>query len=126
MMERQKLIWEVTNLRRQGHSIRIIAAKLGVNRGRVERALRATAQPQISKDSLGTGFDSMADTFVGYPREIQQLKARFEDTLSGRENLTMLVGEPGIGKTRTAQELARYAQGRGAQVLALSLMLDRQ
>ena len=28
----------------------------------------------------------------------------------------MLVGEPGIGKTRTAQELTSYAQGRGAQV----------
>ena len=29
----------------------------------------------------------------------------------------MLVGEPGIGKTRTAQELAAYAETRGAQVL---------
>ena len=29
----------------------------------------------------------------------------------------MLVGEPGIGKTRTAQELATYAERRGAQVL---------
>jgi MoxR-like ATPase len=29
----------------------------------------------------------------------------------------MLVGEPGIGKTRTAQELAALAEIRGAQVL---------
>ncbi len=29
----------------------------------------------------------------------------------------MLVGEPGIGKTRTSQELAAYADHRGAQVL---------
>ena len=31
--------------------------------------------------------------------------------------MVMLAGEPGIGKTRTAQELAAYAEGRGAQVL---------
>ncbi len=29
----------------------------------------------------------------------------------------MLVGEPGIGKTRTAQELASYAESLGVQVL---------
>ena len=31
--------------------------------------------------------------------------------------LVTLVGEPGIGKTRTAQELATYAGLRSAQVL---------
>ena len=31
--------------------------------------------------------------------------------------VVMLVGEPGIGKTRTAQELETYARMRGAQVL---------
>jgi len=44
------------------------------------------------------------------------LKAALEDALSGRGRLTMLVGEPGIGKTRTAEELASYAETRGAQV----------
>jgi tetratricopeptide (TPR) repeat protein len=37
--------------------------------------------------------------------------------LSGEGRLLMLVGEPGIGKTRTALELATYARMRGAQVL---------
>ena len=40
-----------------------------------------------------------------------------EESIAGRGGLAMLVGEPGIGKTRTAQELASYAEGRGAQVL---------
>ncbi len=31
--------------------------------------------------------------------------------------MVMLVGEPGIGKTRTAQELAPHAEGREVQVL---------
>ena len=31
--------------------------------------------------------------------------------------MVTLVGEPGIGKTRTAEELATYARMRGAEVL---------
>ena len=55
--------------------------------------------------------------FVGRQREMGDLKAALEDALSGRGRLVTLVGEPGIGKTRTAQELATYAGLRGAQVL---------
>jgi len=46
-----------------------------------------------------------------------ELTAALEDALSGHGRLVMLVGEPGIGKTRTAQELASLAGTRGAQVL---------
>ena len=46
-----------------------------------------------------------------------ELKAGLEDALSRKGRLVTLVGEPGIGKTRTAQELATYAGLRSAQVL---------
>ena len=63
-------------------------------------------------------LDSLAGgVFVGRQREMGDLKAALEDTLSGRGRLVMLVGEPGIGKSRTAQELATYAGLRGAQIL---------
>ena len=63
-------------------------------------------------------LDSLAGgVFVGRQREMGELKACLEDALSGRGRLVMLVGEPGIGKTRTAQELVTYAGLRGAQVL---------
>ena len=62
-------------------------------------------------DSLASGV------FVGRQREMGDLNAALEDALSGRGRLVTLVGEPGIGKTRTAQELATYAGLRGAQVL---------
>ena len=55
--------------------------------------------------------------FVGRERELAELTTALEDALSGRGRLVMLVGEPGIGKTRTAQELATVAETRGAQVL---------
>ena len=44
-----------------------------------------------------------------------ELKAALEDALSGRGRLVALVGEPGIGKTRSAQELATYASLRCAK-----------
>ena len=63
-------------------------------------------------------LDSLAGgVFVGRQREMGELKAALEDALSGRGRLVTLVGEPGIGKTRTAEELATYARMRGAQVL---------
>ena len=63
-------------------------------------------------------LDSLAGgVFVGRQREMGELKAALEDALSGRGRLVTLVGEPGIGKTRTARELATYAGLRGAQVL---------
>ncbi|HZA21009.1 MAG TPA: AAA family ATPase, partial [Dehalococcoidia bacterium] len=55
--------------------------------------------------------------FVGRQREMGKLKRALEDALSGQGQLLMLVGEPGIGKTRLAQELATHAQTRGARVL---------
>ena len=40
--------------------------------------------------------------FVGRQREMAELTAALEDALAGQGRLVMLVGEPGIGKTRTA------------------------
>ena len=63
-------------------------------------------------------LDSLAGgVFVGRHQEMGELKACLEDALSGRGRMVTLVGEPGIGKSRTAQELATYAGLRGAQVL---------
>src|SRR6266508_2569395 len=53
----------------------------------------------------------------GREREMEDLRQRVEDAVSGRGRLVMLAGEPGIGKTRTAEELATYARLRGARVL---------
>jgi len=55
--------------------------------------------------------------FVGREKEMDELRAGLEDALSGHGRLLMLVGEPGIGKTRTSEELATYAALRNTQVL---------
>jgi tetratricopeptide (TPR) repeat protein len=57
------------------------------------------------------------DTFLGRTEELEVLDRALDDAASGRGALAMLVGEPGIGKTHTAAELARRAGIRGFQVL---------
>ena len=54
--------------------------------------------------------------FVGRQRELLELQSILEEVLSGQGRLALLAGEPGIGKTRTAQELAAYAEARGYQI----------
>ena len=39
-----------------------------------------------------------------------------DEAVAGHGRIVMLAGEPGIGKTRTAQELSSYAESLGAQV----------
>ncbi|MCH8350568.1 MAG: AAA family ATPase [Chloroflexi bacterium] len=46
-----------------------------------------------------------------------ELKAVLDESLSGHGQMAMVAGEPGIGKTRAASELANYAQALGAQVI---------
>jgi eukaryotic-like serine/threonine-protein kinase len=72
------------------------------------RAVEGEANPL---DRLAGGV------FVGREKEMDELRAGLEDALSGRGRLLMLVGEPGIGKTRTSEEFATYARLRSVQVL---------
>ena len=54
--------------------------------------------------------------FVGRERELEELRAGVDDARGGAGGLVLLVGEPGIGKTRTAEEVATYARVQGARV----------
>ncbi len=53
---------------------------------------------------------------VGRETELSELTAAYDDAVSGSGRVVMLVGEPGIGKTRLAEELAASAAGK-ARVL---------
>src|SRR3954469_8088263 len=56
--------------------------------------------------------------FVGRSTELEELRAGLDGLAAGRGALFLLSGEPGIGKTRLLQELAREAGERGWRVAA--------
>lgn len=58
-----------------------------------------------------------AGTFVGRQAELEALEGGLEDAINGRGRLFFLVGEPGIGKSRLADEFASRAKQRGASIL---------
>jgi tetratricopeptide (TPR) repeat protein len=55
--------------------------------------------------------------FVGREPELRQLQSAFDNAVSGQGSLTMVVGEPGIGKTALTEQLATYVSLRGGKSL---------
>jgi DNA-binding SARP family transcriptional activator len=70
-------------------------------------------EPATTKRATGTE----RGTFVGRERELAELVGGLDDAFAGRGRLFLLVGEPGIGKSRLAEELTANARARGAHVL---------
>ncbi len=60
---------------------------------------------------------SSTDLFVGREPELAELRNALDDVQSGRGRIVMLVGEPGIGKTRIAEAFADTADGGGFTTL---------
>src|SRR5260370_1214218 len=54
--------------------------------------------------------------FVGGDRDLAELRAGLDDASAGRGRLFLLSGEPGIGKTRLAEEISDDAAARGMRV----------
>src|SRR5438552_18736895 len=63
------------------------------------------------------GYSVLRDTFVGREDELARLIGALEEALEGHGRIVTVAGEPGIGKTRTARQLATVASERGAEVL---------
>jgi tetratricopeptide (TPR) repeat protein len=59
----------------------------------------------------------IADALVGRDRELAVLRAVLDAATAGRPTVALLVGEPGIGKTRLADEAAVIARAAGMRVL---------
>ena len=54
--------------------------------------------------------------FVGREAELAELGGALDQALAGHGRLYLLSGEPGIGKTRLADEVSAIAAARGAAV----------
>ncbi len=61
--------------------------------------------------------DPEGGRLVGRDPQVARLQAVFDGMVEHGGRLQLLTGEPGIGKTRLAEELAAYAQQQGAAVI---------
>jgi Adenylate cyclase, family 3 (some proteins contain HAMP domain) len=76
-------------------------------------AAPATADVPLPALLAGTGR-----IFVGRDGDLARLRQLWKESAAGERRTVMLGGEPGIGKTRLATELAQALHGEGALVLA--------
>jgi DNA-binding winged helix-turn-helix (wHTH) protein/tetratricopeptide (TPR) repeat protein len=96
--------------------------------GAARRALAAAGgEPGLLRTVRGRGYllsgvapalaqRARADPFVGRRRELGALARALAAALGGAGGVVLVSGEPGIGKTRLAHELAARAQSRGVAV----------
>jgi DNA-binding SARP family transcriptional activator/tetratricopeptide (TPR) repeat protein len=67
--------------------------------------------------SEGEESPSAPRLFVGYDRQLEALSSALERALAGRGGVALIAGEPGMGKSRLADELGSVARARGMRVL---------
>jgi hypothetical protein len=99
----------------------VLVDELGIE---PSRELRELHQAILNQDpvldlvaSPAPERDSARGVFVGREAELAELIAGLDDAVAGHGLLFLLVGEPGIGKSRLADELIVRARARGACVL---------
>ena len=102
-----------------------LVGELGIEPGEwlreLERAVLAQdpvlhLPPEGHAAAAESAVESRHSVFVGRDRELAELVGGLDDALAGRGRLFLLPGEPGIGKSRLAEELIARARRRGALV----------
>ncbi|MCH8814540.1 MAG: AAA family ATPase [Chloroflexi bacterium] len=78
------------------------------------RLFEVVWQEQGATDATAVMIDRTP--FVGRESERQELQRLLERAVTGQGSLVMIGGEPGVGKTRLAQELALQAERTGVTV----------
>ncbi len=95
--------------------------ELGVEPGKSLRELHRAILRQDPTLDLVIEAEPAAEptrsAFVGREPELAALVGALEDVIGGHGRVFLLVGEPGIGKSRLVEEVSRRATVRGVEIL---------
>jgi DNA-binding winged helix-turn-helix (wHTH) protein/tetratricopeptide (TPR) repeat protein len=72
---------------------------------------------EIAADETPQAPIAAREPFIGREHALAVLESLLEESRAGCNRTVLLIGEAGIGKTRTSEELAARARARGADVL---------
>src|ERR1043165_7021065 len=73
-------------------------------------------RPSLPSELRDTLERAAAELFIGRERELGHADSALKDAIGGRGRIFLIAGEPGIGKTRLAEQVAARASERGAEV----------
>jgi DNA-binding SARP family transcriptional activator len=97
---------------------RMLVDELGIEPGRelrdLERAILAQ-DPALDPARSAAPLRAASDGLVGRRRELRELLPIVDRALAGAGAVVLIGGEPGIGKSRLAETLARHAHEGGAR-----------
>ena len=100
---------------------RALVDQLGIEPSRELQELEsAILRQDLALDSPGPRAavpEPSRSPFVGREAELAQAEAAINEVFGGRGRLVLLAGEPGIGKSRLAEEVSARARSRDARVL---------
>jgi DNA-binding SARP family transcriptional activator len=80
-------------------------------------SLQPPSQPEAEPVPLHDAAAGGPGPFVGREEELRELLRGLDEALAGEGRLFLVSGEPGIGKSRLVEQLARHARDRGADLL---------
>ncbi|MEZ4521897.1 MAG: ATP-binding protein [Thermomicrobiales bacterium] len=81
-------------------------------------SIRQDQQPRHQSDARAESVDVPPGApFVGRESELSQIRSGVDRMLAGQGQFVLLGGDPGIGKTRMAEEIVADARARDIQIL---------
>jgi tetratricopeptide (TPR) repeat protein len=99
-----------------GQLARKIPGAVGLVAWRGAHRLQATDSAKPMEEQAVCNARFVRRVFVGRKAELDTLRTGLQEAIGGRGRLLLIVGEPGIGKTRLAEQLATHAVQAGAVV----------
>ena len=98
-----------------GPALRRLEADLLAQAPSLDWAPPRQAVPEVALATpIGRPVSPSDPELIGREYELAQLEAALESAAQGRGGVTVVLGEPGIGKTRLAEALVERASRRGA------------